>query len=426
MAGIGIMVMFLVLVFLTVPVAFSMGIASFFSLLISGLPVGQIPGRTVVGMDSYTYLAIPMFILAGSFMETGGIASRLVKFATVLVGHFKGGLAMVVVVAEMLFSGISGSTVADVSAMSAMMLPSMKRAKYKPDYSVSVISAASAMGILIPPCILMVALAAIANESVGALFLAGFLPAFFMGGLLLIFISIQARKYGFPAGDRATAIEIFRAFADSMISLGMPVIIFGGILTGIATATEIAAVAVIYSLIVGVFIYREIKILQIWKILVDCAINTTAVMLLVGFANIFCYVLALSRVPELITSFFLAISASPIVFMIGASLVLIIVGSVLEGVPAAIIFTPVFLPVVKQFEVVELHFLIVMVASIGIGLFIPPAGIGLVIGARIGNVPMESIMKSFYPFILVLFIGLVGLIIFPEISTFVPDKLMPK
>ncbi|KYH31789.1 TRAP transporter large permease [Neomoorella mulderi] len=426
MIGFILVIVFLALVVLDVPIAFSMGLASLVTLYISHLPISQIPSRTVTGIDLFTYLAIPMFILAGALMDTGGIANRLVKLAKVLVGHFRGGLAMVVVVAEMFFSGISGSTVADVSAMSSMMLPSLKKSGYTGQYSISVICAASAMGMLIPPCILMVALAGIANESVGALFLGGLLPAVFLGLLIMLLIYFQALKYNFPAEPRPSFLEVVKSFIDSLIALAMPVIIFGGIMGGIATPTEIAAIAVVYAFIVGVFVYRELKIKDVWRIMIESAVSTASIMVLIGFANIFSYILALGKVPQLLTNFFLSISSSPFVFMVGVTITLIIAGSLLEGVPAALIFTPVFLPVVHRFGIDPLHFLIVMVAAIGVGLFIPPAGIGLVVGARLGNMSMEDIMKSFYPFLIILFVGIVILILVPQISVFIPNLLMPK
>ena len=269
---------FLVFLGLGVPVAFTIAVAGFAGLWWSGeYPLTVIVKQIFEGIDSFVLLAIPLFILAGAFMETGGIAVRLVRLAQVLVGWIRGGLSMAVVVAEYIFSGISGSTVADVSAIGSTMIPPMLRAGYRPEQAVAVVSAASAMGILVPPCILMIVIGSVANVSVAALFAAGFLPAVVLALAIMVYIWYDAGRSGIEARARATWADIWRAFVDAIIPLGLPAIIFGGILGGVVTPTEAAVLAVIYAFIVGVFIYREIAWGDLPRLLVQSAVVTAAV-----------------------------------------------------------------------------------------------------------------------------------------------------
>jgi len=379
-----------------------------------------IPQRLVHGMDSFVLLAIPLFILAGSLMDVGGITKRLVRLARALVGHFKGSLGQIVVVSEMFFSGISGSTVADVSAISSMMIPPMRIAGYVTAYSVAIISATSAMGILIPPCNLMVVLGDITGVSVGALFFAGFVPAFILALILMSVLYYQAHKFDLPAGDRASFKELRSAMVGSLIPLGMPVIIFGGILGGICTPTEAAALAVVYAFIVGVFVYKEIKLHHFWKIVVDSGVTTGMVMFLVGMASIFSFQLAVQHVPEMLANLVSSITKNPYVFLVLSNIIFIVFGAILEGIPAAVIFVPMFMPIVTNMGIDPLHFGILVVASIGIGVFVPPVGVGLIIACGIAQVEIKETIRYLLPLLSILFIGLIFLTFFPWFTTFVP------
>lgn len=420
---------FVGLVGFSMPVSFAMGVAAVAALMWSGeIPMNLVTHRMVLGVDSFVLLAVPLFILAGALMDAGGISNRLVRLAKAIVGHLRGGLGMVVVVGEMLFSGISGSTVADVSAISSVLLPSMRRSGYPPEYSVSIISAASAMGILIPPCIMMVVLGAIANVSVAALFLAGFLPATVLALLIMALIFYQAhpRRLNLPAEARPSLRELWRALADALLPLGMPVIIFGGILGGVFTPTEAAAVAVVYALVVGVAVYREISLRQLWSILVETGVTTGMVLFLLAVANIFSYLLAVQQVPQLMGRVILSISSSPLFFLLASGFIFLTIGGILEGLPAALIFVPIFLPLVQQLGINMLHFLILVVTAVGIGIFIPPAGIGIAIACAVGRVSMEAVVRPLIPFLLVLLVGFVILAAFPAISTIVPSLFLTQ
>ncbi|HUF80544.1 MAG TPA: TRAP transporter large permease [Burkholderiales bacterium] len=412
---------FLVMIALTAPVAFALGIAAAIGLSISGAaPLLVVPQRRLEGADSSVLLAIPLFILAGALMETGGISARLVHLARVLIGHVRGGLGQVVVVSEMLFSGISGSTIADVSAIGALMVPALIRAGFKPDRAVAIVSAASAMGILIPPCLLMVIIAQIAGLSVGALFLAGFIPAAVLAAAVMLLIYVQARREGIAGEPRATLAELGRALRGALIPLMMPVIIFGAILGGIADPTEAAVLAVFYAFIVGVFVYKEISWRALPKILVDSAVTSGVVIFMVGAASSFSWLLAVEQVPTHLANATLAVSHEPWFFFVVSILIFVVLGALLEGLPAVIICLPIFLPITAKLGIDPLHYSVVVVAAIGLGLFLPPVGVGLYIAASFASLRVDQVMRAMMPYVLVLFVGILILIAIPWLTLVVP------
>jgi tripartite ATP-independent transporter DctM subunit len=414
-------VSFIVMLVLTAPVAFSIGVAATIGLVIvDAAPLLIIPQRFFAGADSFVLLAIPLFILAGALMESGGISLRLVELARLLVGHVRGGLGMAVVVAEMFFSGISGSTVADVSAIGALMVPSLIRIGFKPDRAVAIISASSAMGILIPPCLIMVVIAQIAGISVGALFLAGFLPALVLALALMVLIYVQARREGIGGTKRATWSETGIAFLRAIVPLMMPVIVFGAILGGIADPTEAAVLAVAYAFIVGVFVYKEIRWSQLPKIFIDSAVISGIVIFMVGAASSFSWILAYEHVPERLAQLMLMVSSSPMVFYILSVTIFTLLAAVLEGLPAIIICLPIFLPIAIKFGIDPLHYSIVVVAATGLGLFLPPVGIGLYIACSFANLNADQAFRAMLPYTAVLAAGIVVLMIFPWLTLVVP------
>jgi tripartite ATP-independent transporter DctM subunit len=414
-------VSFVALLLLAVPVAYAVGMAAFIGLWWSGAyPLTIIIQQVFLSVDSFVLLAIPLFILAGALMETGGIAARLVRFAQALIGWIRGGVAMAVVIAEYIFSGISGSTIADVSAIGATMIPPMTRAGYRPEEAVSVVAAASAMGILVPPCILMIVIGSIANVSVAALFIGGFIPAFVLAVAIMVYIYVQARRGGVAPPQRASLATLGRSFLDALIPLGLPAIIFGGILGGIVTPTEAAAVAVFYAAIVGLFVYREIRWSQLPEILIQSAVVTAAVCFLLGTAAVVAWILAVQQVPVALLQAMTALSAGPIAFLILTALLFIVLGAVLEGLPAVVILLPTFLPVVKQFNIDLVHYAIVVVAATGIGLFVPPIGVGLFIACGIANISVDRVVRPMLPYVLFLCLGLLLVILFPWLTLVLP------
>ena len=415
---------FLIMIGLTAPVAFAIGISAAIGLLMSDTaPLLVVPQRIFAGADSFVLLAIPLFVLAGALMETGGISARLVTLARALIGHVRGGVGMVVVVAEMLFSGISGSTVADVSAIGSLMIPSLVRAGYKPARAVAIVSAASAMGILIPPCLLMVIIAQIVGLSVGALFLAGFIPAAVLALAIMGLIYAQAVRDRIPGEARASLKQVMRALKDALIPLMMPVIIFGAILGGIADPTEAAVLAVFYAFIVGVFVYKEISWSQVPKILVDSAVTSGIVIFMVGASSSFSWILAVEQVPIQLAGVMLSISSQPWVFFVICTIIFVVLGAILEGLPAVIICLPIFLPIALKLGIDPLHFSIVVVAAIGLGLFLPPVGVGLYIACTFANLRVDQTIKAMLPYIAVLFAGILVLIAIPWLTLVIPHAV---
>lgn len=418
---------FLALILFTAPIAFAMGLAAVVGILLADTaPLLVVPQRIFDGADSFVLLAIPLFILAGGLMETGGISARLVALARALIGHVRGGLGMVVVVAEMLFSGISGSTVADVSAIGSLLIPSMVKAGFKPARAVAIVSAASAMGILVPPCLLMVIVAQIAGLSVGALFVAGFIPAAVLALGIMGLIYAQARKDGIAGEPRASAREVIKAATGALVPLMMPVIIFGAILGGIADPTEAAVIAVVYAFVVGVFVYKEIAWHQLPRILVDSAVTSGVVIFMVGAAGAFSWVLAAEQVPAQLGAWMLGVSNAPWVFFAISILIFILLGAILEGLPALIICLPIFAPIAKSLGIDPLHYATVVIAALGIGLFLPPIGVGLYIAASFAQLRVDQTLRETAKYILVLCIGLLVLIAFPSLTLVLPQLLLSR
>lgn len=403
------------LIVVGVPIAFSMILATALAIWVGGqIPMVTLAQRLGSGVENFTYLAIPLFILAGAIMDEAGISIRLVRLARALVGHIRGGLGMVVVVSEIFFSGISGASLSDASAIGSLMFPSLRDAGYQPARATAIIAASCAMGILIPPCLTMVILGALAGVSVSALFIAGFLPGFLMGLALMILIYVQARRGLVPAGDVAVSWrETWSTFKAAVLPLLMPVIIFGGILGGVFSPTEAAAVAVLYALMLGVFVYRKIALRRLVEVFVQTAITTGAIGLIVGAAGAFAWLLALHGVPAAVAGAVTSVSTNPIVFLVAANLIFMFFGAVLDGIPALILFLPILMPVSNALGIDPLHFTLLSVASLGIGLVIPPVGIMLLVICSITRTPVGAVTRMMTPYLAILGVCLLVIIAVP-------------
>jgi tripartite ATP-independent transporter DctM subunit len=414
------------LILFSMPIVFSLGIGcAIFLVLFKDYPHQIMHTRMVGGIDSFPLLAVPFFILAGDLLNTGGVTTRLVALAKVLVGSIRGGLGMVTVLGEYFFSGISGSTIADVSAIGSLMVPALKKAGYKSDESVSIVSAASAMGMLVPPSIPAVVLGGITGMSVGALFVGGFIPAIVIALFIMALIYFQAVRSKIPLEKRLSFKESMGAVVGAIIPLLCPVIIFAGILTGVATCTEIAVIAVLYAFIVGVFVYREIAWNQIIPILTRTAVTTGSVMLLVGIASALSWILSTNQVPNMVGTAITKISDSPLVFLLLCNLCFIVLGAVLEGVPAMLILVPIFLPIVQRLGINQIHFGILCIACLGIGVFLPPIGMGMFIACNFAEIDIGKMFRSFAPFLLVFLVGLFIITCFPWFTTVLVDIFFP-
>jgi tripartite ATP-independent transporter DctM subunit len=410
-----------VLIALHTPIVFAVGVACVVYIVLRGdIPLIVVPHRMFGGMDSFLLLALPLFVLAGDLMNTGGITERLVGFARALVGHIRGGLGMTTVVSEYLFSGISGSSAADVSAVGSLLIPSMTRAGYRPELAVSIVASASAMGVLVPPCLMMVVLASLTDLSIAALFMAGFLPAAAMGLLLVALIYVQARRENLPREPRPSLRMVMRACMRGVLPLISPIIILGGILGGIVTPTEAAVLAVIYALVLGMVVYREIRPRDIMPILINTASLTGMVMLLVGTASVLSWIFASQGVPKLIAELLLGFSSSPALLLLVTILVFVPLGAILEGVPAMIILVPVFFPIIARFGIDPLHYGVLVVAALGLGLFVPPFGVGFFIACALGRTNVERAARAYLPYLAALLIGLLVVAFVPWITLVVP------
>ena len=414
------------LITFSMPIVFALGIGcAIFLVLFKDYPHQIMHTRMVGGIDSFPLLAVPFFILAGELLNTGGVTTRLVALAKVLVGSIRGGLGMVTVLGEYFFSGISGSTVADVSAIGSVMVPALRKAGYKADETVSIVSAASAMGMLVPPSIPAVVLGGITGMSVGALFVGGFIPAMVLMACIMILIFIQSVRSKIPLEKRLSFKESMSAVVGAIIPLLCPVIIFAGILTGAATPTEIAVIAVLYAFIVGVFIYKEIAWNQIIPILRHTAVTTGSVMLLVGVASALSWILSTNQVPNMVGTAITKISSSPLVFLLLCNLCFIVLGAVLEGVPAMLILVPIFLPYVNKLGINQIHFGILCIACLGIGIFLPPIGMGMFIACNFAQIDVGKMFRSFAPYVLVFLIGLFIITCFPWFTLVLVKMFFP-
>jgi C4-dicarboxylate transporter DctM subunit len=385
------------------------------------LPFALIAQRVGAGVENFTYLAIPLFILAGSIMEESGISTRLVGLARALVGHIRGGMGQVVIVSEIFFSGISGASLSDASAIGSLMYPTLRKSGYERGRAVALIAAACAMGILIPPCLTMVVLGALAGVSVGALFVAGFLPGLVMAFALMLLVYIQARRGLLPGGEpRVSWGDTWRAFRAAVIPLMLPVIIFGGILGGVFSPTEAASIAVLYALVVAVCVYRELSAAALYRILVQTATITGAIGLVLGAAAAFTSLLAFSGVPAQVASAVTGLSRNPIVFLVAANLIFMLFGAILDGIPALLLFVPILMPVSNQLGIDPLHFTLVAVASLGIGLILPPIGILLLVICSITQVPLGEVSRAMWPYLVILGVCLLFIIAVPSVVLVLP------
>jgi tripartite ATP-independent transporter DctM subunit len=421
---IGMVCVVVVLMMINTPISMAIGLGCIVYIVARGsTPLSILPISVIGGMDSFVLLAVPLFILVGELMNTGGITERLVTFARALVGHIRGSLGISTVLGEYIFSGISGASVADVSAIGSILIPAMKRAGYRPEQAVSIVASASAMGMLVPPCIPMVVLANLTNLSVASLFVAGFLPAACMALPLIVLIYAQARRENIPLERRQSAREVIVAFRRAILPLMTPVIILGGILGGIVTPTEAGMIGVIYALILGVFVYRELQWRHVMPIFVTTASLTGMVLLLVGTASLLSWIFAAESIPNLLAKSIMSVSTNPVPFLLITVAVLVVFGAFLEGLPALIIFTPILFPIMSNFDIVPLHYGIIMITALGIGLFQPPIGIGFLIACALGKVNVEHATRAYTPYFIVLLIGALTVAFVPWFTLVLPRMM---
>lgn len=418
------LVVFFGLLLLNVPITFSIGLATLATMLVS---VDFIPAVTTMaqrmagGINSFALLAIPFFILSGLIMGRGGIAKRLIECAMALIGMLPGGLALVNVVSCMFFGAISGSAVAATSAIGSFMLPEMKKQGYDINYSAAVTASAATTGMLIPPSnILIVYAIASGGVSIAALFVAGYLPGILLGIALMLVCAGYAKIKGYPVGARLPLKLVVQKVAAALPSLFMIFLVIGGIIGGIFTATEAGAIAVIYSLILAVGFYREVKISELSGIMMKAAETTAIVLALIATSSAMSWILSYEQIPQTLSAAMLTISENPLLILLMINLILLLVGAFMDMTPAVLIFTPIFLPVAVELGMSPLHFGIMMVLNLSIGLVSPPVGSVLFVSCAIAKTKIEAIIKPMLPMYLAMFVVLMLVTYIPAISEFLP------
>ncbi|ROQ25993.1 TRAP transporter large permease [Gallaecimonas pentaromativorans] len=416
--------LFFVLLLINVPISFCIGIATVATLLINvdfETAVSTVSQRMVGGIDSFALLAIPFFILSGLIMGRGGIARRLIECAMALIGALPGGLALVNVVSCMLFGAISGSAVAATSAIGSFMVPQMESKGYSRDFSAAVTAAAATTGMLIPPSnILIIYAIASGGVSIAALFVAGYLPGILLGLALMLVCAIYAKVKGYPVGDRLQWSQVLPKVGAALPSLLLIVVVIGGIIGGIFTATEAGAVAVIYALVLSMVFYKEVKPSQLPGILLKAVETTAIVMFLIACSSAMSWLLSFEQIPQAISQALVTLSDNPIVILLIINLVLIVVGAFLDMTPAVLIFTPIFLPVAESLGMSPLHFGIMIVLNLSIGLCSPPVGSVLFVGCAVANTTIERLLKPLLPLYIAMFAVLMLVTYVPAISEALP------
>lgn len=416
---------FVILLSLGVPISYSIGISSLLTMLVS---IKTIPALTTVsqrmatGLDSFALLAIPFFILAGQLMNSGGIAKRLIEFAKVLVGKLPGGLAFVNIMAAMLFGAISGSAVAAASAIGGFMTPVMRKEGYDRSFSAAVNITSATTGMIIPPSnILIVYSLASGGVSIAALFLAGYLPGILLGLSLMIVAGIYSKKNNYKVEFKVTLSDAIKRFLDAIPSLLLIIIVIGGIVAGYFTATEASAVAVFYAFILSVFVYKEVKFKDLPQILLSSSSTTAVVMLLIATSMAMSWVMAYENIPQNVAAGLIGLSDSKIIIFLIINLILLFIGTFMDMTPAVLIFTPIFLPVAMQLGVDPIHFGIIMVVNLSIGLCTPPVGSVLFVGCSVAELPITKVIKPLIPFFIAMIISLIIITYVPDLSLFIPE-----
>lgn len=416
---------FIILLSLGVPISFSIGISSLVTMLVTIKPLPAlttISQRMATGLDSFALLAIPFFILAGQIMNSGGIARRLIEFAKVLVGKLPGGLAFVNIMAAMLFGAISGSAVAAASAIGGFMTPIMKKEGYDPAFSAAVNITSATTGMIIPPSnILIVYSLASGGVSIAALFLAGYLPGILLGLGLMFVAAVIAKKRGYKVEMQITLSEGIKKFLDAIPSLLLIIIVIGGIVAGYFTATEASAIAVFYALILAVFVYKEVKFRDLPQILLSSAVTTSVVLLLIGTSMAMSWVMAYENIPQSVAAGLMGISDNPVIILLIINLILLFVGTFMDMTPAVLIFTPIFLQVAMQLGYDPIHFGIIIVFNLCIGLCTPPVGSVLFVGCSVAGLPLTRVIRPMIPFFIAMIIVLMLVTYIPEISLLIPE-----
>ena len=409
---------------ISVPVGMALGIAAFAGMLyVSPDVLIMLPQKFLYGLDSFPLLAIPLFVLAGQLMSSGGLAKRIIAMALIFVGRIYGGLAMVVIFSALLMSGISGSPSANTAAIGSVAIPAMKKLKYPPEFATAVLAAAGGVSTLVPPAIDLIIIGVIANISIGGLFASGIFPAIVNGVAIMILAYYFSRKMNLPLAKKESFSIKLRVLKDGILPILMIGIILGGIYGGVFTPTEAASVAVVYGFIVSFFIYKELSIEDIPKVLLNTCSLSGVVLLVLATASIFSFILTFERIPHALAQFIVSYADNWILFIILVHIVFILLGMVMDALPAIIVLMPIFLPVAVSLGMEPIHLGILVAANVGIGMITPPVGICLFVACGISKTTIGSVVRPLLPFLIFLIFTLIIITMFPEITLFLPRLL---
>jgi C4-dicarboxylate transporter, DctM subunit len=411
---------FIVLVIMSLPIVFSLGIAAIVGLVVGGFPLQIFASSLVSGSQNWVLLAVPSFIFAGTVMERCGMSNALVELARAMVGWVRGGLGMSVIVVSYFFSDLCGSKMAEVSALGATLTPPLLKAGYRREDAASLIASGTAMGMLVPPAIFMIILGEVTNTSVVALFLAGFIPAAVVGLCLAAVVFVQAHLLKWPKDTKPGVRFLLNSLRLAAVPIVVPLVLFAGFYFGVFTATEAGAIVAFYSVVAARYFYRTVTWIELFQIAYESALLTAAVIFLLAVATVFQYLMGISGVAILMADILRPLEGANWLFLIGAALMGMLIGMVLEGLPAAVVLVPVVFPIAVRLGIQPIHFDIVLVAAVGIGLFLPPMGVGLLVALRFAKVSVGRHTRTYLPYMLALFVGLLLIISIPEFSLFLP------
>ncbi len=417
--------LFLILLFGGVPIAFCLGLSSLFYIWMTDIPLMLLVQRMYGGLNSFTLLCVPGFILAGDLMNAGGLSDRIIRFCNSFIGHYRGGLAQANIIASMIFAGISGTALADAASLGAILIPAMEKEGYDVDFSCAITASSSCIGPIIPPSMPMIIAGTLTGLSVGKMFVAGIIPGVLLGGGQMIMTYIIAKQRNYPKGERATWKERWYEFRFAFWAILMTVIILYGIIGGVFSPTEASIVACLYAFLVGSFVYRGLSTRNIGRILINAAITTTSIMVLVGFANCFAWIMMSERVPKMVADLMFSITTNKYLILLFINILLLFVGTFMETIAALLTLFPTLLAVTNQVGIDPIQFGVVAVLNLVIGLTTPPVGVCMFVTCSIGKISISRFVKANMPYLILNLAILLLISYIPFLTTWLPS-LMAK
>lgn len=423
--GVGIIFILFIAFLIGIPISFSLGIVSMGGVMAMKLPLMVVIQRMFTGADSFPLVAIPLFVLAGGLMFQGGMSKRLVNFSDALIGHFPSGLAMVSILACMFFAAITGSAIAATAAIGGLMIPLMVQQGYDAEFAAPLLATAGSIGPIIPPSIPLLLYGVIANASVAKLFIGGFVPGILMGLALMFFSYFIGKKRNYRGREkRAPLGDVIKYGKDAILALLTPIIIIGGIMSGVFTATESGAIAVAYSLVIGLFVYKELTMKKIYELLLDTAKTTGIVLIVVAFASLFTWVLTINQLPQQVTALLGEVAHNKIILLFIINIILLIAGTFIDTVSALVIFAPLFLPLTTKFGIDPVHFGLILSVNLTIGMCTPPLGVCLFVSSSIAKISLKDMMRDLIPLLVALLIVLAMVTYIPQTVLWLPNLLV--